>query len=43
MSLGNGESIVMSKEMCIILEADSLEHSTPATISRCGMIFIQEN
>ena len=41
MSLANGESIYMSKEMTIILETEDLRNTTPATISRCGLVFME--
>lgn len=40
MSLPNGESIKMSEGMCILLETDNLLNVTPATVSRCGLIFL---
>lgn len=38
MDLPNGETIKMAKNMCLMLECDSLKNVTPATISRCGLI-----
>lgn len=40
MSLPNGESIKMSEGMCILLETDNMKNVTPATVSRCGLIFL---
>jgi len=40
MSLPNGESIRMSEGMCILLETDHLRNVTPATVSRCGLVFL---
>jgi dynein heavy chain len=43
MSLPNGESIYLSQGMSLLMETDSLTHATPATISRCGIIYMQPN
>ena len=40
MSLPNGESIKMSDGMCILLEASNMKNVTPATVSRCGLIYL---
>jgi dynein heavy chain len=40
MSLPNGESIKMSDGMCILLETNNLKNVTPATVSRCGLIYL---
>ena len=40
MSLANGESIYMSPGMCILLETDNLSNTTPATVSRCGLVYV---
>ena len=40
MSLPNGEQIKMSPGMCILLETNHLRNSTPATVSRCGLIYL---
>jgi hypothetical protein len=40
MSLPNGESIKMSEGMCILLETNNMRNVTPATVSRCGLIFL---
>jgi len=40
MNLPNGETIKMSDGMCLLLETDSLVNVTPATISRCGLVFL---
>lgn len=39
MTLANGETLKISQNMCLILETDTLRNVTPATISRCGLIF----
>jgi dynein heavy chain len=38
--LPNGEIIKLTELIRIIIEVDSLANASPATISRCGMIFI---
>lgn len=40
MSLPNGESIKMSEGMCVLLETDHLRNVTPATVSRCGLVYL---
>lgn len=40
MSLPNGESLKMSDGMCILLETSDLRNATPATVSRCGLIYL---
>lgn len=40
MSLPNGESIKMSEGTCILLETNNMRNVTPATVSRCGLIFL---
>lgn len=39
MNLPNGETINLSDGMCLLLETDSLHNVTPATISRCGLVY----
>ena len=43
MSLPNGELIKVSNNVSIILEANNLKNVTPATVSRCGLIFLDKN
>ena len=38
--LANGERISMLSTMKILFEVDNLEQASPATISRCGMIYV---
>jgi dynein heavy chain len=41
-NLANGESISMSKETTLMFETDNLINTTPATISRCGLVYMQQ-
>ena len=43
MSLPSGEQIKMSKGMCILLETEHLRNTTPATVSRCGLIYLNRS
>lgn len=43
MSLPNGDQIKMSEKMCILLETDNLANVTPATVSRCGLVYLHRN
>ena len=38
--LSNGERIKLKADMKMIFECDNLEMASPATVSRCGMIFV---
>ena len=40
MNLPNGETIQLSDGMCLLLETDNLVNVTPATISRCGLVYL---
>ena len=42
MSLPNGEQIKMSDGTCILMETTNLKNVTPATISRCGLIYLHK-
>jgi hypothetical protein len=40
MNLPIGETLKMKNEMCLLLETDNLTNVTPATISRCGLVYL---
>ena len=40
--LTSGEIIKLNKSMSILFEVENLEHATPATVSRCGMVFLEK-
>lgn len=42
LTLLNGDRIMMPSEVGILIEVDDLSGASPATISRCGMIYIDE-
>lgn len=42
LTLSTGETIKMTGLMTIIIEAEDLSNCTPATISRCGMIYMKD-
>lgn len=43
LTLPSGERLGIPNNMRIILEVDSLKQATPATVSRCGMIWFSED
>ena len=42
LTLPSGERLGIPDNLRIILEVDSLDHATPATVSRCGMVWFSE-
>jgi dynein heavy chain len=40
LSLSNGERIHLSKYMRMLFEVTDLERASPATVSRCGVVFL---
>lgn len=41
--LPNGDTIKIPKNVCLLFETDSLINVTPATISRCGLVYLSKN
>lgn len=42
LTLPSGERLGIPDNLRIIFEVDSLDHATPATVSRCGMVWFSE-
>jgi len=42
LTLPNGERLALPDNVRILLEVDSLETATPATVSRCGMVYYSD-
>ena len=40
--LSNGQRIRLKEDIRILFEVDNLEQASPATVSRCGMVYIAE-
>jgi dynein heavy chain len=40
--LSNGERIKLRNEMRMLFEVDSLKQASPATVSRCGMVYTSD-
>ncbi|KAH3679918.1 hypothetical protein WICMUC_000661, partial [Wickerhamomyces mucosus] len=43
LTLPNGERLTIPENIRFIFEVDRLSHATPATISRCGMVWIEDD
>ena len=41
--LSNGQRIKLPLKLSLIFEVDNLDNASPATVSRCGMIYIDIN
>lgn len=41
--LSNQETILMSKTMRMFFQVQDLVQASPATVSRCGMVFVDPN
>jgi dynein heavy chain 1 len=42
LTLPNGERLKIPSSVRFLFEVDNLEHATPATVSRCGMIWVED-
>jgi len=42
LTLPSGERIPLSPKIRIIFEVDSLEHANPSTVSRCGLVYLDQ-
>nr|CEL69705.1 TPA: Dynein heavy chain 10, axonemal [Neospora caninum Liverpool] len=40
LTLSNGERIRLEKHCALLFEVDDLQYASPATISRCGMVYV---
>lgn len=40
--LSNGERIKLSNNMRVLFEVNDLNQASPATVSRCGMVWVSE-
>lgn len=40
--LNSGEIIRLTPHVITIFECEELSHASPATISRCGMVYLEE-
>lgn len=43
LTLSTGETIKMTPFMTVVIEAEDLTYCTPATVSRCAMIYMKED
>lgn len=39
--LTNGETIQLANKMSIMFEVENLFEASPATVSRCGMVYLE--
>ncbi|KAF4719762.1 Dynein heavy chain 10, axonemal, partial [Perkinsus olseni] len=42
LTLNNGERIRLEKHCAMLFEVDNLQYASPATISRCGMVYVDD-
>jgi dynein heavy chain len=40
LTLPNGERIRLQKNVCLLFEVGDLQYASPATVSRCGMVYL---
>lgn len=40
LTLPNGERIRLQKHVCLLFEVGDLQYASPATVSRCGMVYL---
>jgi len=39
--MANGETIKLTHKMSIVFEVEDLLEASPATVSRCGMVYLE--
>ena len=42
LTLNNGDRIFLSNQFSLLFEVENLDQASPATVSRCGMIYFDE-